>query len=143
MAEDPTPPSGDLLEGEDSEQATKENSEQAALEKELRLQTIASWSAAILIFVVAVILTVYMLILSFREKVLVVYLEEQFPALLGLPAVAGMSLFIVLVLRISTGPIKIEYGKLKFEGAAAPIVFWIVCFLVMATMLKILWLPEP
>jgi hypothetical protein len=49
------------------------------------------------------------------------------------------ALFIVLVLRIAAGPIEVELGPLKFRGAAAPVVFWLICFVAIALMIKLLW----
>jgi len=65
--------------------------------------------------------------------------KAHFAAVIGLPMAAVASLFIVLVLRMSTGPIEAEIGALKFKGAAAPIVFWLLCFLAIAGAVKMLW----
>jgi hypothetical protein len=65
--------------------------------------------------------------------------QDHFAAIVGLPAAAVGSLFLVLVLRLTTGPIEVEIPGLKFKGAAAPIVFWLVCFLAMAYAIRMLW----
>ncbi|MBY0474981.1 MAG: hypothetical protein K2Q13_07975 [Nitrosomonas sp.] len=65
--------------------------------------------------------------------------KEQFPVLIGLPMAGLGSLFVTLILRISTGPIEFEIGGLKFKGGAAPIVFWIICFMVIVLSINLLW----
>jgi hypothetical protein len=39
------------------------------------------------------------------------------------------ALFVVLLLRFSTGPIEFELWGFKFRGASGPLVMWILCFL--------------
>ena len=65
--------------------------------------------------------------------------KEHFAAVVGLPMAALASLCIVLVLRIASGPVELDAWGLKFKGASAPIVFWLVCFLAIATGIKMLW----
>ncbi|MBR9910909.1 MAG: hypothetical protein GYB33_11240 [Gammaproteobacteria bacterium] len=64
---------------------------------------------------------------------------EQFPVLVGMPMAGLGALFVTLILRISTGPLEFEIGGLKFKGGAAPIVFWIICFLSIVVSIKMLW----
>jgi hypothetical protein len=52
------------------------------------------------------------------------------------------ALFLVLVLRMAAGPIEVKMGGLEFKGAAAPIVFWLICFLAIAISIKSLWIPN-
>lgn len=68
-----------------------------------------------------------------------IMIKEQFPVLVGLPMAGLGSLFVTLILRISTGPIEFEIGGLKFKGGAAPIVFWIICFMVIVLSINLLW----
>jgi hypothetical protein len=65
--------------------------------------------------------------------------KEHFAAVVGLPSASLASFIVVLVLRISAGPIEFEAWGLKFKGAAAPIVFWILCYLSIAASIKMLW----
>ena len=65
--------------------------------------------------------------------------KEHFSAVVGLPMGALAALCIVLVLRISSGPLEFEAWGLKFKGASAPIVFWLLCYLAIATSIKMLW----
>lgn len=66
-------------------------------------------------------------------------IREQFPVLVGLPMAGLGALFVTLILRISTGPLEFEIAGLKFKGGAAPIVFWIICFLSIVLSIKLLW----
>ncbi len=66
-------------------------------------------------------------------------IREQFPVLVGLPMAGLGALFVTLILRISTGEMEVEIGGLKFKGAAAPIVFWVVCFLSIVLSIQMLW----
>ena len=66
-------------------------------------------------------------------------IREQFPVLVGLPMAGLGALFVTLVLRVATGPLEFELAGLKFKGGAAPIVFWIVCFLSVVLSIRLLW----
>lgn len=59
-------------------------------------------------------------------------------------AIAALSAFtIVWVLDIfSAEPIKIELWVLKFEGAAGPVILWILCFLAIVYGGDVLWDKE-
>lgn len=70
-------------------------------------------------------------------------IKTQFPVLIALPMAGLGALFITLVLRISNGPLEFEIGSLKFKGGAAPIVFWIVCFMVIVSAIAMLWQSTP
>jgi hypothetical protein len=65
--------------------------------------------------------------------------KEHFSAVVGLPMAALAALCIVLILRISSGPIEFEAWGLKFKGASAPIVFWLLCYLVITVSIKMVW----
>ena len=66
-------------------------------------------------------------------------IREQFPVLVGLPMAGLGALFVTLILRISTGPLEFEMAGVKFKGGAAPIVFWIICFLSIVLSIRLLW----
>jgi hypothetical protein len=104
------------------------------------LKLVMSWLAVFLVLIAAVVAFGYLIFVGISQDVWLVLAREQFPLVIGLPGSAAIALFVVLVLRISSGPINIEFGKMKFEGAAAPIVFWLFCFLALATMVKLLWI---
>jgi hypothetical protein len=70
-------------------------------------------------------------------------LQKQYAATLGVPMCAVAALCIVLLLETAAGPIELETPWLKFRGAAAPVIFWLFCFLVMTLALSWLWVKEP
>jgi hypothetical protein len=76
---------------------------------------------------------------GFTDQAWLTIAQQHFAAVIGLPMSAIAALFIVLVLRIAAGPIEVELGPLKFRGAAAPVVFWLICFVAIALMIKLLW----
>ena len=66
--------------------------------------------------------------------------RDQFPAMVGIPMAALAALFMTLVLRAANGPLEFEALGMKFKGGSGPIVFWIICFLVIITAIKLLWI---
>src|SRR5215467_15131143 len=78
-----------------------------------------------------------------EESWFLLVLQKQYAATLGVPMCAVAALCIVLLLETAAGPIEIETPWLKFRGAAAPVIFWLFCFLVMALALSWLWMKEP
>jgi len=66
-------------------------------------------------------------------------IREQFPVLVGVPMAGLGALFITLILRISTGTLEFEFAGFKFKGGAAPIVFWVICFLSIVLSIQLLW----
>jgi hypothetical protein len=109
-------------------------------QREVILKLVMSWLAVFLVLIAAVGAFGYLIFVGISQDVWLMLAREQFPLVVGLPGSAAIALFVVLVLRISSGPINIEFGKMKFEGAAAPIVFWLFCFLALSSMVKILWI---
>jgi hypothetical protein len=79
---------------------------------------------------------------TIEQRIWIPIVQSQFPAVIGLPTAAAAALFIVLSLRVASGPIEVELPNLKLKGAAAPIIFWIVCYSVIVTSIKLLWLPK-
>jgi hypothetical protein len=105
------------------------------------LRRTMSWVAVVLVTIFAIAALSRVVYLAFAERSFFDIAQKQLPAVVGVPLSAVASLFVVLVLRMSSGPIEIELRKLKFKGAAAPIVFWLACFLGIAGAIKMLWLP--
>ena len=110
--------------------------------KDEKLRRTMSWIAVVLIALFAVLALGRVVYLAYAKSAWLDLAQRQFPAMVGLPLSAVAALFVVLVLRMSSGPIEVEIGALKFKGAAAPIVFWLLCFLAIAGAIKMLWLPS-
>jgi hypothetical protein len=103
-------------------------------------RTVLIWVQTVVLGVVMVVLAAVWLYL-FIEKLDVVRGEfkTHFAGVVGLPALGMGALVLVLTLRHTEGPIKFEGLGFKFEGAAAPLVFWIMAFLAMCLGAKLLW----
>lgn len=104
-----------------------------------RIQVVMSWIAVGLVTCIAIVFFAIILLRGMQQQAFLKVTQDHFAAIVGLPASAVASLFLVLVLRIAEGKIEVEIGALKFKGAAAPIVFWLVCFLGMSGAIKLLW----
>lgn len=65
--------------------------------------------------------------------------ENHFAAIIGLPFIALLSFFIVVILEFSFGTIEFEGLGFKFKGASGPIVLWIMCFLGISVAVRMLW----
>ena len=77
-----------------------------------------------------------------QDTVVNLYLKtifDHFAAVVGLPFASVGSLFLVLLLRYSAGPIEFEGLGFKFKGASGPIVMWVLCFLATVSAIKLLW----
>lgn len=64
---------------------------------------------------------------------------QHFAAVFGLPFAALLAAFIVVALRHAEGPLKFEGLGFKFEGGSGEVVLWVLCFLAIATALRLLW----
>ena len=67
------------------------------------------------------------------------FLRDHFPATVGLPFAAVVSLIIILVLRESTGKLEFEAPGFKFRGASGPAVLWVLCYLAITLSTRLLW----
>ncbi len=68
--------------------------------------------------------------------------EVQFAAVFCVPIAYVSALLLVLILRIAAGPVEFKFLGLEFEGAAGPLVFWILCFFSIVWAFKIMWIWE-
>jgi hypothetical protein len=65
---------------------------------------------------------------------------QHFPVVVGLPLAALASIFVVLLFRVvSGGKISVSVLGLKFEGAAGPVLMWVICFLSIVLAFNTLW----
>jgi hypothetical protein len=106
--------------------------------QEERLRLVLGW-----VIVTAVTLFSFVLVLMIRKGFYSTFYSDiasqHFAATVGLPMGAVAALFIVLVLRATSGPLEFEAIGLKFKGASGPIVLWLMCFLGIAAAIKWLW----
>jgi hypothetical protein len=67
------------------------------------------------------------------------FLYEKAHVIFGLPIAAFIAFMVVVLLRQSERDIKFEGPGFKVEGAAGQVVLWLVCFIVMSGMIKLMW----
>ena len=67
----------------------------------------------------------------------------QFAALFCVPCAFVAALLLVLILRISAGPVEFKFWGFEFRGASGPLVFWILCFLAIVWAFKMMWVWKP
>ena len=65
--------------------------------------------------------------------------RDHFPAIVGLPAISVAAMFLVLILKVTEGPIEFEGLGFRLKGSAGEVVLWLACFLGMAAALRLLW----
>jgi hypothetical protein len=56
-------------------------------------------------------------------------LDEHFTVMVGLPAAAAGAFVVVSLFRQTEGPIAIKGLGFELQGAAGPVVLWVLCFL--------------
>jgi hypothetical protein len=71
---------------------------------------------------------------SFRQLVV-----DYFRVIIGLPAAGVFAFLIVALFQSTVGAIRVEMIGFKFEGAAGPIVMWIMTFLAIVGAITMLW----
>jgi hypothetical protein len=64
---------------------------------------------------------------------------EKFSVIIGLPCAAATAFLIIAMFRSTEGKIKFRGLGFSFEGASGPIVMWVLCFLAIASAMKMLW----
>ncbi len=74
-----------------------------------------------------------------RDNWIVDIVKAHFLATVGLPLAAIASICVVFLFRFVSGEIEFEGFGLKFHGASAPLILWILAFMAMATAMKMVW----
>ncbi len=108
------------------------------------LQGIMSWVAVVILTSFGVYLLVKLQRIGIRDpngnNFWHDIVREQIPAMVGIPMAGMAALFMTLVLRAANGPLEFEAMGMKFKGGSGPIVFWILCFIVIVSAIKLLWI---
>ena len=106
-----------------------------------RHRSIIALSVAVALAICSMIggITLYVLLLgdlnSFKER----FLIDHFIAIFGLPGAAAASFIIVTLFRQGEEPIRIKGLGFEIQGAAGPVVLWVLCFLAICGGIKLLW----
>jgi hypothetical protein len=59
--------------------------------------------------------------------------------ILKLYYVTGVPFLLITFYKITEGPMKMDFGPIKFEGSSGPIILWIIAFLCLCYSTRILW----
>jgi hypothetical protein len=128
--------------------ATSERHARGIYASDARLRKFASWAAVLGAMAMVSYFAIFMMIQTLKpgnpeSSWIINQFRQNFAATLAVPLSAVASFCIVTLLRVTTGPIEVEAQGIKFSGAAGPIIFWILCFIVIVLGVKILWGLSP
>jgi hypothetical protein len=56
-----------------------------------------------------------------------------------LPYIGCLAYFIVVTLEVTRGPVEVEVGTVKIKGAGGPILFWVIIFVAVTSVIKMFW----
>jgi hypothetical protein len=68
-----------------------------------------------------------------------VIIQNHFAAFTALPMAAALAYILVTLLPAGDGNLEFEAFGIKFKGASAPIVLWVVCFVVIVVATRVVW----
>jgi hypothetical protein len=128
--------------------AASEHHARGIYASDARLRKFASWAAVLGAMAMVSYFAIFMLIQTLRPgnpetSWIINQFRQNFAATLAVPLSAVAAFCIVTLLRVTTGPIEVEAQGIKFSGASGPIIFWILCFIVIVFGVKILWGLSP
>ena len=98
--------------------------------------TIVMVATGLLVMVIIMSLAVWTAV---ERGILADMIREHFAALFLVPISYVASLIPVLILNTTAGPIQFTVPGFQFRGAAGPLIFWVICFLAIASAFKMLW----
>ena len=73
------------------------------------------------------------------ESFVIQKIEAHFAGTIGIAFAALAALFVVLLLQYSVGHIRFKGLGFEFEGASAPTILWLFCFLGVVAGMRMLW----
>lgn len=103
------------------------------------LSRVARWIVVALVLMFVLTAIYFFVFSGVDPRVFQIVVIQNFAASVGLPAAAGAALFIVLVLKVTTGPIEIQAPGFRLKGASGPILLWVVCFVAITWGIWLLW----
>jgi len=110
------------------DQHEKEETEepQASPPEERGIETIVfRWITLILTTTGTLSLGAFIVYLALQPKSwLIPIIKQHFAALFGIPTAAMIALAVVMLLKISAGPLEFEALRIKVKGAAGELLFW-------------------
>lgn len=103
-------------------------------------QKLLPWALIIVVAGAAILFPIF--IFGGINPVFIDLYKKNFIVIIGLPLAAIASLFIVVFLEQSQGPIEFEGLGFKFKGASGPVILWILCYLAIVVSFKTLWVSD-
>jgi hypothetical protein len=96
------------------------------------------------IFALVLLLTyitalVVLLVTQWNNNDIRTIVTKQMKVFVLFPAGGLFALLIVALFQQAAGPITLETGGLKFQGASGPIIFWLLCMLLIIYGINKLW----
>jgi hypothetical protein len=104
-----------------------------------RIKTAAFVFAILVTICAAAVFAWTILIMVLRFQYWEEILRDHFAAIIGLPGAAAASFALVVFLRQTDGPIEFEAIGFKFKGASGQVAMWAICFLAIASAIKMCW----
>lgn len=85
-----------------------------------------------------VVMFTIMFIKNGRQELMQIYIDHL-QAMVGLPSAAFISLFIIIILKATSGNIEFSGLGFSFKGASGQIVLFIFLYMCTAFSIKMLW----
>jgi hypothetical protein len=82
----------------------------------------------------------FLLFEAIRQRAFATLVQTQFLSVFGAPICMITALVLVLMLRVVSGKIEFKAAGMEFKGASGPIVLWLLCFLALAVVCRMLWI---
>jgi hypothetical protein len=76
---------------------------------------------------------------STKPQWLIDIIDLHFAAVILPPLMMLGSIVVVIALKMTDGPAKFKLLGFEFEGASAPIIMWVLVYLVMTLSVTVLW----
>ncbi|PON11909.1 hypothetical protein C2W62_42365 [Candidatus Entotheonella serta] len=104
------------------------------------LQIVAGWIAVIVATVGGLLFSAFFIwrILVDPELIKLLTHDKLMPVF-GIPLAVLIAFCIVAILQATAGTISFKIIGLEFEGAAGPVVLWVLCFLNIVFSIRLLW----
>ena len=102
----------------------------------------ASGRAVVILSVVGIVLYLCFVMINVLVGWPAVYLGlfvDHFAVIVGLPMAAALATILVALMPSKFGRIEFQAMGVKFKGGAAPIILWIICFIVIVLAIKLTW----
>ena len=107
--------------------------------KYLKFKVIFAWVVGILFVAFGAYLFWMIFIVGINEDFVEIY-KTHFTVLVGLPAAAFFSTFLILLLKVvEKEPLEFDMLGVKFKGTSGQVVLWVFVFLAITVSIKILW----